>query len=236
MVALVDRREEFGAFREWDFTPCPDLSGSISSIGPLFRVGSFTPTPTVILNSDMIKRPQTSVFIAISLDGFIARSNGGLDWLERANSLIPTGEDCGYAAFLASIDTIILGARTFETVQGFESWPYAGKRVIVLTARPTALPETIPAEITDTPPAELLSRLYDEGARHVYIDGGITVQGFLRAGLIDRLTVTVIPILLGEGRPLFGALAADIDLALEDYRAYDFGFTQTTYRVCSAAS
>lgn len=233
---MVDRPEAFGAFRKRDFTPCPNLSGSIFSIGPLFRVGPSPLTPTTIFISDMIKRPQTSVFIAISLDGFIARPNGGLDWLERANSRIPAGEDCGYAAFFASIDTIILGARTFETVQGFETWPYAGKRVVVLTARPKALPETIPAEISDTPPAELLSRLYDEGARHVYIDGGITVQGFLRAGLIDRLTVTVIPILLGNGRPLFGALAGDIDLVLEDHRAYDFGFTQATYRVCPATT
>lgn len=203
-------------------------------IGPLFRRDSPIPTTTVILIGDVMKRPQTSVFIAISLDGFIARSNGSLDWLDWANSRIPAGEDCGYAAFFASIDTIILGARTFETVQGFEPWPYAGKRVVVLSARRMELLETIPAEITDTPPAELLSRLYDEGARHVYVDGGITVQGFLRAGLIDRLTVTVIPILLGEGRPLFGALAGDINLTLEENRAYDFGFTQTTYRVCPA--
>lgn len=179
-------------------------------------------------------RPQTSVFIAISLDGFIARPDGSLDWLDRANSHIPAGEDCGYAAFMDSVDTIILGARTFETVLGFDAWPYSGKRAIVLSSGRPTLPETIPVEIANEPPATLLSRLYSQGARHAYVDGGITIQRFLQAGLIDRLTVTTIPVLLGCGRSLFGPLDHDAELCLERYHAYNFGFTQSTYRLSPA--
>jgi dihydrofolate reductase len=177
-------------------------------------------------------RARCSVFIATSLDGFISRPDGGINWLDEANKLVPPGEDCGYKAFIETIDVLLMGRNTFDLAIGFPEWPYRCE-VVVLTHRPLDLPEHLRAQVSVSAeaPRELVQRLSREGKKRLYIDGGKTIQGFLAEGLIDDLTITVIPILLGSGRPLFGALPADRKLALESSKAYDFGFVQSTYRV-----
>ncbi|MBO9539463.1 dihydrofolate reductase [bacterium] len=178
-------------------------------------------------------RSKTSVFIATSLDGFIARKDGSIDWLEVANTWVPEGEDCGYHAFFSTVDVLVMGRASFETVVGFETWPYGDKRVVVLSRREMAIPAALARTVTASSeaPRDLVNRLTAEGAKHLYIDGGITIQRFFAEDLIDELTITTIPVLLGEGRPLFGPLEKDIALTHVATKAYDFGFVQAVYRV-----
>ena len=176
---------------------------------------------------------RCSVFIATSLDGFISRADGSIDWLERANATIPAGEDCGYSACFSSIDALVMGRGTFELVRTFPEWPYGQTPVYLISRTLAHLPEGSPSTVTLTAesPTELVERLASEGFRHLYVDGGRTIQSFLGAGLIDELTITVIPVLLGAGRPLFGPVWADVQLELISTRAYEFGFVQSVYRV-----
>lgn len=180
---------------------------------------------------------RCSVFIAASLDGYIAREDGRIDWLERYNSLLPAGEDCGYGAFMATIDALVMGRNTFEQVLSFPNWPYGDKPVVVLSRKPLAIPPALAATVSASreTPVALVERLSAQGLRRLYIDGGLTIQGFLREGLVDELTITVIPLLLGAGRPLFGALPGEIRLELQSSRSYDCGFVQSRYRVLRAA-
>lgn len=178
-------------------------------------------------------RPTTAVFIATSLDGYIARPDGGINWLLQANAVVPAGEDCGYQAFMATVDVLVMGRKTFEQALQFDPWPYAGKPVVVLSRHGVNVPAALRDEVSvsaDVLP-ELLARLSTTGARKLYIDGGEVIQSFLRAGLIDELTITVIPVLLGAGRPLFGPLDADVALTHVATHAYPFGFVQHHYRV-----
>jgi dihydrofolate reductase len=178
-------------------------------------------------------RPRASAFIATSLDGFIARADGSLDWLDDAQTLIPEGEDCGYLEFMASIDGLVMGRHTFERVLTFDSWPYGQTPVYVMSHAPLAIPVALGASVQTfhgTVEA-LVAKLGSTGSRHLYVDGGQTIQGFLRAGLLDDITITVIPVLLGAGRPLFGPLAHDVELMLMRSLAYEFGFVQSTYRI-----
>lgn len=178
-------------------------------------------------------KPQVSVFICTSLDGFIARRDGTLDWLDKANALAPKGEDCGFRAFMDSIDVLVMGRKTFEQVLTFGEWPYGGTRVIVMSSGnpeiPAHLQKTVSA--SSETPTQLIERLSEEGAKHLYIDGGLTIQAFLKAGLVDEMTITIAPVALGEGKPLFGALEKDIELTLVSSKAYDFGFVQVKYAV-----
>jgi dihydrofolate reductase len=177
---------------------------------------------------------KCSVYIATSMDGFIARKNGDLDWLPGSDGEMPdTDEDYGYADFFASIDTLVMGRKTYELVCAFGEWPYTGKKVIVLSsAYPRALTELREgARGTSLPPAELVAQLADSGIRHIYVDGGRTIQSFLAAGLIQEMTITRIPILIGEGIPLFGPLSHDIELQHLDTRSYESGFVQSKYAV-----
>lgn len=176
---------------------------------------------------------KCSVFIATSLDGFIARLDGSIDWLERANAAVTPGEDCGFAAFMSSVDAIVMGRNTFELVASFPEWPYGATPLVVMSRSLRALPSGVPASVrlTASEPATLVAELASAGLHHLYVDGGITIQSFLAAGLIDEITVTTIPVLLGSGRPLFGALPADVSLELLSSKSYDFGFVQSTYRV-----
>ena len=130
-----------------------------------------------------------------------------------------------------SVDALIMGRRTFEKVLSLGSWPYGSKPVIVLSHQSISLPSSIPDSVTHSSesPRALLRRLSEEGMSHVYIDGGATIQGFLSEGLIDEITVTVIPVILGGGIPLFGSLENDIKLTHVSTRAYEFGFVQSTY-------
>jgi dihydrofolate reductase len=170
---------------------------------------------------------KASVFIATSLDGFIARTNGDLDWL-------PTGdvEEHGYEAFIATVDALVIGRKTYETVLGFDTWPYGDKPVFVLSTRPLApAPPGAVVERMSAAPAEIVSQLDARGVGHVYVDGGITIQRFLQAGLIQRLIITRIPVLIGTGIPLFGPLQRDIVLQHVTTRQYASGLVQSEYLV-----
>lgn len=174
---------------------------------------------------------KASVFIATSLDGFISRKDGSIDWLNEANQLVTAGEDCGYKVFSESVDVLVMGRHTFDLVRTFDAWPYGDKRVVVLSSRAVEIPDDWRKTVSSSSeaPDVLLQRLETEGFRHVYVDGGITIQRFLAAGLINELTVTLIPVLLGEGRPLFGPLEKDVKLKLVQSKVYEFGFVQLTY-------
>ena len=168
-----------------------------------------------------------SVFVGTSVDGFIARPDGALDFLPPGG-----GEPHGYDEFIATVDAIVIGRKTFEIVLAMESWPYGDKRVVVLSSHPVDLSKAGGVvEQMGGPPGEIVSKLAASGAHHLYVDGGITVQGFLRAGLVQRLVITRVPVLIGEGIPLFGALPRDIQLHHVATRHYSSGLVQSEYEV-----
>ena len=173
---------------------------------------------------------NASVFVATSLDGFIARTDGALDWLPAEG-----GEPHGYEEFIATVDAIVIGRKTFETVLTFEAWPYGAKPVVVLSSTPSAL--TAPAgavcEFMTGTPFEIVDRLTGRGFTHLYVDGGITIQRFLDAGLIQRVIITRIPVLLGDGIPLFGHLRHDIRLKHIATRAFPSGMVQSEYMIAA---
>lgn len=169
-----------------------------------------------------------SVFVGVSVDGFLARPNGDLDWLPEGG-----GEPHGYDEFIASVDALVIGRNTFEKVLTFEAWPYGDKRVVVLSHRPidsSAAGGGVVEQMAG-PPAEIVSRLAASGAEHLYVDGGITIQEFLRAGLVQRLVITRVPVLIGEGVPLFGALPRDVRLRHVATRHYPSGLVQSEYQI-----
>jgi len=149
------------------------------------------------------------VYIATSLDGFIATKNGGLDWLSEIPN--PEGSDFGYAEFMSGIDAIVMGRKTFEKVLTFDSWPY-DKPVYVLSRNRIKIPQDLEhkVEIINENPKELVNQLKESGHQNLYIDGGMTIQGFLKEDLIDEMIITRIPVLLGDGIPLFGKLSQRI--------------------------
>jgi len=171
---------------------------------------------------------KASVFIGTTLDGFIARPDGALDFLPPDG-----GEPHGYSEFIASVDAIVIGRNTFETVLTLGPWPYGNKRVVILSSRPIDLSAArggIVEQMAGTP-AEIVSRLAAGGAKHLYIDGGITIQQFLRAGLIQRLIITRVPVLIGEGIPLFSSLRHDIRLRHIGTKHYPSGLVSSEYEV-----
>ena len=174
-----------------------------------------------------------SVFVGASVDGFIARPNGDLDFLPEGG-----GEPHGYTEFMASVDALVIGRKTFEKVLTFETWPYGDKRVVVLSSRPVDLSAARGGVVEQMagPPAGIVSQLAAGGAQHLYVDGGITIQEFLRAGLVQRLIITRVPVLIGEGVPLFGALPRDIRLHHVTTRHYPSGLVQSEYHVTAYAT
>ena len=170
---------------------------------------------------------KASVFIGTSLDGFIARANGGLDFLPPGG-----GEPHGYDEFMATVDALVIGRKTFETVLTFDKWPYGEKPVFVLSSRPlSAAPPEAVVERMSGAPAEIVSQLAARGIGHIYVDGGITIQRFLQAGLVQRLIITRVPVLIGAGIPLFGAVPRDMILRHVATRAYASGLVQSEYVV-----
>jgi dihydrofolate reductase len=169
-----------------------------------------------------------SVFVGTSVDGFLARANGDLDFLPAGG-----GEPHGYDEFIATVDALVIGRKTFEAVRAFPEWPYGDKRVVVLSSRPldfSGVRDGVVEQMAGSP-AEIVSRLAASGAHHLYVDGGITIQGFLRAGQVERLVITRVPVLVGDGIPLFGALPHDLRLRHVATQHYPSGLVKSEYRV-----
>ncbi len=171
------------------------------------------------------------VFIATSLDGFVAREDRSLDWLMKQN----TGdEDQGYSDFIASVDGLVMGRGSYQTVLTFDKWPY---EIPVVVMSSTLTQKDIPNDLTDKvritalEPRELMKSLKSEGWKHAYVDGGKVVRSFIKAGLIEDIIITTIPILIGDGIRLFGELDSDIDLTLLESRSFQSGLVQNHYRL-----
>ena len=145
------------------------------------------------------------VYIASSLDGFIAANGGGLDWLDDIPN--PDGSDFGFADFIENIDALVMGRNTYEKVLTFGSWPY-DKPVFVPSSTELNIPEELKGKVVRVQgtPKELVAALKALGHENLYVDGGLTIQGFLEADLIDEMIITRVPVLLGNGVPLFGKL------------------------------
>lgn len=178
---------------------------------------------------------KASVFIATSLDGFIARENGDIDWLEGYSE--ESGEDYGYREFVDTVDFLVMGRNTYEKVRTFDQWPYGDTHVVVLTSRDLEIPKDRAGsvEAMSGSPGEIVHRLSMRGAEHLYIDGGKTIQGFLDTGFIQRLVITRVPVLLGAGIPLFGSLSQDIKLRHVKTEQYLSGLVQSEYEVMENA-
>jgi dihydrofolate reductase len=174
---------------------------------------------------------KKSVFVGTSLDGFIARLNGAFDFLHAQGG---NAEPHGYEEFFSSVDALVIGRKTFETVLTFENWPYGQKAVFVLsTKRLAPTPSGAVVERMSGSPADIVSALAARGFKHVYVDGGLTIQRFLEVGLIDRLIVARVPVLIGSGIPLFGPLQHDIILNHVATRVYASGLVQSEYAVAA---
>ena len=170
---------------------------------------------------------KASVFVGTSLDGFIARANGAFDFLPPGG-----GEPHGYDEFMATVDALVIGRKTFETVLAFVTWPYGEKPVFVLSTHKVApAPPGAVVEHMSGDPTEIVSQLAARGIQHIYVDGGITIQRFLQAGLLQRLIITRVPVLIGAGIPLFGSLQSDIVLKHVATRQYASGLVQSEYVV-----
>ncbi len=174
---------------------------------------------------------KVSVFVGASLDGFIAREDGALDWLTEYEP--SDTEDYGFKAFMEGVDVVVMGRVTFETVLALGHWLYGRKPVVVLSSGRPAIPPHLAATVEHAAgrPDEIVTRLAARGWHHLYVDGGKTIQGFLRDGLVNRLTVTRIPVLLGRGIPLFAATSHDIRLRHVGTRSFANGLVQSEYAI-----
>jgi len=174
---------------------------------------------------------RTSAFVAASIDGYIAREDGNLDWLDHYAAI--AAGDTSYNEFISTVDVIVMGKNTFEKALTFDSWPYEGTPVKILSSTLKEIPPELAGqvEIVSCTPEELMARLDDQAFRHAYIDGGKTIQSFLKAGLLDEIILTHIQILLGRGISLFGPLDHDIPLKLVKSKNLPWGFVQSHYKV-----
>ena len=170
---------------------------------------------------------KLSVFCGVSVDGFLARPDHALDFLDTGGQ-VPHG----FEEFYRSVDVVVIGRKTFEVVLTFSKWAYGNKPVVVLSSHPIDFSSVKGGVVQQMSgePAEIVISLKAQNFKHAYIDGGITIQRFLAAGLIDRLTVTRVPILIGEGIPLFGLLPHDIKLNHVATRTYKGGLVQSEYK------
>jgi dihydrofolate reductase len=168
-------------------------------------------------------RPATAAFLGMSLDGFIAGPDDELDWLERGGP----SEDHGFTEFFGSVDAILVGRRTWEVVSRFPAWPYDGKKVFVLTRRPA---EGRHGErfLAGTP-ADVLATLDGAGTGKAYVDGGRVVSQVLAAGLLDELTISILPVVLGRGIRLLGDTGPERWLSLASSKVFASGMVQLRY-------
>ncbi|RJL24162.1 dihydrofolate reductase family protein [Bailinhaonella thermotolerans] len=170
-----------------------------------------------------------SVFVGTSLDGFIAREAGDLGWLVSRGDA--AGGDMGYGAFLAGVDTVVMGRATYEKVRSFgeAGWPYDGKRVAVLSSR--LAPGEDPRVTVYADFDSMVAGLAAAGAESVYADGGQVVRAFLRAGMVQDMVITTVPVLIGQGIPLFGPVGRDVPLIHRSTEVMGGGLVQSRYSV-----
>jgi dihydrofolate reductase len=168
-----------------------------------------------------------SVFVGVSLDGFIARKDLTFDILPEKDY-----DNNGYREFVATVDAHVIGRRTFDWAASRAQWPYR-KPVIVLSRSPAKVivPTGADCKVMTATPKQVVSRLAKRGVKHIYVDGGQTIQDFLRANLVNRLIINRYPVLIGEGVPLFGALPRDVRLKHVRTRSYPKGLVKSEYRV-----
>lgn len=172
---------------------------------------------------------KNSVFIGASLDGYIADKNGGLEWLDSIPN--PENNDLGYFPFMKNIDALVMGRTTFETVCAFDvEWPYT-KPVFVLSTTLDEIPSKYSNKVFLVKGflTEILEQIHKKGYHRLYIDGGATIQGFLKEDLIDELIITTIPILLGGGAPLFSNLPKHLEFELVGSKVYLEALVQNHY-------
>lgn len=169
---------------------------------------------------------KTIVYIGTSLDGFIARKDGDIDWLVKFEN--PVKDD--YGEFISKIDAVVIGRGTFEKVLTFPSWPYE-KNVFVLSTSVKQIPDMLRGKVTilSMKPGQLLNHLSNEGFSNIYVDGGKVIQGFLKEDCIDELIITKIPVLLGSGIPLFGYLDNDLQFKHIRTNVYSNGLVKSHY-------
>jgi dihydrofolate reductase len=176
---------------------------------------------------------KCSAYVATSVDGFIAGADGDIEWLLRPEYATSGMSGLGYDDFIATVDAVVMGRNTFEKVVSMGYWDYRNLPVVVLTTRALAIPPHLAGtvRVDAGTPEDVVTRLAEAGKRHLYVDGGQTIQRFLRAGLITELTITRIPLLLGRGIPLFGELGVEIPLRLIAATPSENGFVQVRYAV-----
>lgn len=169
-----------------------------------------------------------SVFVGTSVDGFIARPDGKFDFLPDDGG----GPENGFNEFYAGVDAVVIGRKTYEVVLAAPGWFYGKKRVVVLSTQALDLSQPKgKMEQMSGEPAEIVAKLAATGSHHLYVDGGETIQRFLRAGLVDRIIVTQVPVLIGEGIPLFGKLPHDVKLKHVRTNVSPRGFVQSEWHV-----
>jgi len=173
-----------------------------------------------------VSRPKISVYIATSIDGYIARLDGSLDWLDRVGGF---DEDYGFQKLLDSIDGVILGRNTYEIAAPVPNWPYKGKRIVVLSNSLKTVREE--AELFRGDLTQLASQLHSDGVKHVWVDGGVTISQFLDLQMVDSMTLSVIPVILGAGMPLFRAIGKELPCRLISSQGYPSGLVQSNYAI-----
>lgn len=183
---------------------------------------------------------KCSVYIATSADGYIATTEGAVDWLHSAGDSeadMGNNSDMGFAAFMASVDCMIMGRKCMEMISSMnlppEQWPYGDIHIVVLSNTIKTPPENLQGkvEMFSGEISDLVNDLENKGLKHAYIDGGSTITSFLNLKLIDEMTITKAPILLGAGIPLFGKLDNQIKLVNSKAEAFENNFIQTKYEV-----
>lgn len=183
---------------------------------------------------------KCSAYIATSVDGFIATTEGSVDWLHSAGNgkaLSAENADMGFGAYLSSVDCMIMGRKCMQTISAMnltpEHWPYGDLRIIVLSNTLKVAPENMlgKIELFSGDLTSLVETLLHEGHKHAYIDGGTTIQSFIKLQLLNEITITKAPVLLGEGIPLFGKVDQPIKLAQAESTSFANDFVQLKYRL-----